>query len=216
MGLKSIFRRLASKVLLNHKSYLEGNSVLKLAEIETCDLTDLLKSVYKSVSVYEELSRGLGYVQVVLEERLHGHKSLAIKRLERSLLEHLAEEYLAKSSRELIDKSADAELFVGHNRLFDIEHLADLEGDPCFLVGSGKILKTVNDGGDTDESLFAVLLVNTEGTTKIKYSLSSTAAFISVVNSMSFGSLTPGSLSRCSWYSFNIPISLSTIDQTVT
>ena len=64
--------------------------------------------------------------------------------------------------------------------------------------------------------LFAVLLVNTDGTARIRYSLSSTAALRSVVNSISSGSFTPGSLSTCSCRSRSIAISASTIDHTVT
>ena len=47
---------LARKILLDHKRYLEGNSVVELTEVKTGKLSDLLKSVYESVSVNEELS----------------------------------------------------------------------------------------------------------------------------------------------------------------
>lgn len=48
--------RLGIEILSYHQGNLEGNSVFKLTEIESCELSDLLKSVYKSVSMYEKLS----------------------------------------------------------------------------------------------------------------------------------------------------------------
>ena len=54
--LKSILRGLASEILLDHKRYLKGDSVLEFTEVKTGDLTDLFKSVYESISMYEKLS----------------------------------------------------------------------------------------------------------------------------------------------------------------
>ena len=64
--------------------------------------------------------------------------------------------------------------------------------------------------------LFAVLLVNTDGTARIRYALPETADSRSVVNSISSGSFTPGSFCTCSCFSFSMVISSSTIDHTVT
>ena len=47
---------LACKVLLDHKSNLEGYGVVELTKIETGKLSDLFESVNESVSVNEELS----------------------------------------------------------------------------------------------------------------------------------------------------------------
>ncbi len=66
------------------------------------------------------------------------------------------------------------------------------------------------------ERLLATLLVCTEGTARIMYSLPATASPRSVVYSMDSGSGTPGSLSTCSWRSFSIAISSSITDQTTT
>ena len=44
------------QVLLDHKCDLEYDSVIELAEIKTCKLFDLLKSVNESISMNEELS----------------------------------------------------------------------------------------------------------------------------------------------------------------
>ena len=61
--------------------------MLKFTEVKSRDLSDLLKSVNESISVDKELSRCLGYVEVVLKEALNGHKSLAVERFERALFE---------------------------------------------------------------------------------------------------------------------------------
>ena len=42
--------------------------MLELAEIQTGQLTDLLQAVHQGVAVDEELTGGLGDVEVVLEE----------------------------------------------------------------------------------------------------------------------------------------------------
>ena len=131
--------------------------MVELTKVKTGELSDLLKTVNKGVSMYEELSRGLGNVEIVLKEALHGHKSLAVERLKRSLLEDLLEEDLAKSGGELIDKSADAEVLIGHDGALDVEHLTNLKGDSCFLICSCKVLKLLNNGGDTYKDLCAVL-----------------------------------------------------------
>ena len=73
------FGGFAVEVLLNHQRYLEGNCVVELTKVKTGELSDLLKTVNESVSMYEELSRGLRNVKVVFEEALYGHESLAVE-----------------------------------------------------------------------------------------------------------------------------------------
>ena len=58
--------RISRQVLLDHKRDLEDNSVVEFAEVETCELLDLVKSVNEGVSVYEEL---LCKLSAVLSER---------------------------------------------------------------------------------------------------------------------------------------------------
>ena len=41
---------------MNHHSYLEYNSLVKLSKVKTCKLIYLLKTVNKSVSVNKKLS----------------------------------------------------------------------------------------------------------------------------------------------------------------
>ena len=53
--------------------------MVKLTKVKAGKLSDLLKSVYEGVTVYEELSRGLGNVKVVLEEALYCHVPRAWK-----------------------------------------------------------------------------------------------------------------------------------------
>ena len=50
------FGGLACEILFNHKSNLEGYGVVKLAKVKSGKLSYFFKSVYKGVSMYEELS----------------------------------------------------------------------------------------------------------------------------------------------------------------
>ena len=66
--------------------------MLKLTQIKSCKLADLLKSVNKSVSVNEQLSGCFGNVQVVFEELLNGHHGFLSQRVDGTLLEDLAQD----------------------------------------------------------------------------------------------------------------------------
>ena len=46
----------AVEILLDHKRNLEGNCVVELTKVKTGELSDFLKTVNESVSMYEELS----------------------------------------------------------------------------------------------------------------------------------------------------------------
>ena len=50
------FGRLGIKILSYHKRNLEGDRMVELTEIKSRKVTYLFKSVYKGVSMYEELS----------------------------------------------------------------------------------------------------------------------------------------------------------------
>ena len=154
----SEFCRLACQILLYHERYLEGHGVVKLAQVKPCELAYFFEAVNKGVSVYEELSRCLGDVEVVFKEALHGHERLTVERLERPFLEHLLEEYLAESCRELIDKSADTEILVGHDRLLYIKDFSDLESYSDLLVSLRQILEVCYDGGDANDDLCRVIV----------------------------------------------------------
>ena len=65
---RSELNRAGRKIFLYHQSDLEDDRVIKFAEIQTGQLLDLLKTVDQRVAVNEQLSGGLGYIQVVLEE----------------------------------------------------------------------------------------------------------------------------------------------------
>ena len=58
--------------------------MLELAQIKSRQLTDLFQAVNQGVSMHKELSGGFGNVEVVLKERLNGHQSFAVKRLQAS------------------------------------------------------------------------------------------------------------------------------------
>ena len=100
----------AYKVFSNHERDLKNDGVIELAKVQTGQLFDLLKAVHQRIAVYEQLTRGLGYVQVVLEELLNGEQRLLIERVDRTLVEYFAQEHLAQRDRQLIDQTANAQV----------------------------------------------------------------------------------------------------------
>ena len=138
------------EILFNHKRYLKCDSVLKLAQIKSGHLADLVKTVNQRVTVNKELARGLGNVQVVLKERLNSLQRFAVERLETAALEYLLEEHFAKRGGQLIDQAANAEIFVADDILFILKHLANLKGNLCLFVCTGEVLNIFYYRGDTD------------------------------------------------------------------
>ena len=96
---------------MNHERYLKGDGMVELTEVESGHLLYLVQAVNKGITVDKELSRGLGNIEIVLKECLNCNQGLAVERLYRSALEYLLEIHLAQRCRQLIDKSADAEVF---------------------------------------------------------------------------------------------------------
>ena len=140
---------ISCKILFNHKSDLEDDSVVELAQVETGELLDLVKTIYQSVTVYEQLSGGLGYIQVVLKELLDGEECLVVEGLDAALLEYFFEEGVAESCGEMIDKSCDTEVIVAYDVLVRIEYLADLKCGLSLLEGASQILNAYNGSTDT-------------------------------------------------------------------
>ena len=103
--------------------------------------------------MYEELSRSLRHVEVVLEEALDRHERLVIEAFERTVFEYFLEEHLAERGGKLIDKTSYAEVLVADDRLFGVEYLADLDRGLSLLVGARKILDVVDGGSDADRNL---------------------------------------------------------------
>ena len=60
------------QVLLDHQSYLKGDGVIELPQIQAGELFDLLQAVNQGVPVDKELPGGLRYIQVVLKELING------------------------------------------------------------------------------------------------------------------------------------------------
>ena len=127
--------------------------MVEFAQIQTGELADLFQTVNQSISVNEELSGGFGHVQVVLEEALDGHESFAVQRIEGTVLEYFLQEHFAQSGGQLINQTADTEVFVGNDILFGVEYLTNFKGNLSFLVGTSQILDVVNNGTDTDGNL---------------------------------------------------------------
>ena len=124
--------------------------MVKFAKIEACELLDFLEAVDKCVSVDKQLARGLGDVEVVLEELLNCEQSLLIERLDRALLEYFAQECLAEGGRQMIDKPCDAEVFIADNGLVGVEYLSDLEGDLSLFKRNRERADRVDNGADSD------------------------------------------------------------------
>jgi len=131
---------LGAEVLLNHQGNLEGDRMLELAKIKSCQLADLFQTVNQRISVYKELARGFGNVQIIFKEALNGLKGLTVERLEASLLEDLLQKHLAKRGGKLIDQAPNAEIFVADDVLLSLKHLADLKSNLCFLICTRQIL----------------------------------------------------------------------------
>lgn len=88
--------RIGGQVLFNHEGDFEDNSVIKFTEVKTCQFFNFFKSVYKSISVNEKLSRSFGNIQVIFKEFLNGEKSFVVERIDAAHLENLVEESLAE------------------------------------------------------------------------------------------------------------------------
>ena len=118
---------LGIEVLLNHKRYLKGDSVLKFTQVKSCHLADLVQTVNERITVYEELTGGFGNVEVVLKERLNGLQRFTVERLEATALEYLLQKHFAKCGGQLIDQTANAEILIADDVLFVLKNLADLK-----------------------------------------------------------------------------------------
>ena len=123
---RSILSRLGIEVLSDHECYLEGDCVLKLTQIKAGQLSDLFQSVYQGVSMYEQLSGGLGYVEVVFKEALNGHQRLAVECFQTAFLEYFLQEHLTKRGGQLIDQTANTQILIADNVLFGLKYLTDL------------------------------------------------------------------------------------------
>ena len=62
--------------------------MIELTQIQTGQLLDLFQSIDQCISVYKQLTGGLGYVQIIFKEFLDGEQGLLIQALDAALLEH--------------------------------------------------------------------------------------------------------------------------------
>ena len=125
----------AGKILANHQRYLKDDSMVKFAQIQTGELLDLLQAVHQGIAVYEQLTGSFGNVQIVFKEFIDGEQRLLIQRINGVLLEHFAEENLAEGGGQLINQTADTQIFIAHDALFRIENLANVNCGLRFLIG---------------------------------------------------------------------------------
>ena len=101
----------------------------------------------------EQLPGRLRDVQVIFKEFVDGEQRLLIEGVDGILLEHLGQEDLAERRRQLIDEPPDAQVFIVDDGLLRVEHLADLNGDLCLLVGVGQLAQVARHGADADHRL---------------------------------------------------------------
>ena len=93
------------QILAYHQGHLKDDGMVKLAQIQTGQLLDLLKTVHQRIAVDKQLAGGLGDVQIVLKELVDGKQGFLIQRVNGILLEHFAQVDLAKGSGQLINQT---------------------------------------------------------------------------------------------------------------
>ena len=84
-----VLHRVRGQVLLHHQRHLKDDSVVKLPQIETRQLLDLLQAIHQGIAVNKQLTAGLGNIQVVLKELLNGEKGLVIQAFDGAFLKDL-------------------------------------------------------------------------------------------------------------------------------
>ena len=151
--MRSILDRLGGQIPLYNQGYLEGDSVVEFPQIQTGELADLFQTVYQGVSVYEQLPGSFGYVQVVFEETLDGHEGFSVQSVQTAVLENFLQEHFAQGGGQLIDQTADTQVFIADDVLFGVEYLTNFQSNLGFLVGTGQILDVVHNGTDPDGNL---------------------------------------------------------------
>ena len=90
------------EVLAHHQRHLKHNGMVKLPQVKTGELLDLFQTVNQRVAVDEQFPGSLGYIQIILKEFIDSEQRFLIQRIDGILLEHLAEEYLAKGGGQLV------------------------------------------------------------------------------------------------------------------
>ena len=103
--------------------------------------------------MYEQLTRGLGYVQVVLEELLNREQRLLIERVDRTLAEYLGQEHLTQRDRQLIDQTANAQILEADDVLLGVKYRTDLDCGRSLLEGLCDILHLRGYRADADQAL---------------------------------------------------------------
>ena len=99
--------------------------MVEFPQIQAGQLFDFLETVDQRVSMYEQLSGGLGNVEVVFKELVDGEQGLLVEGIDGILLEDLGQEDLAQGRGQLIDQAADTEIFIVDDVLLGVEDLAE-------------------------------------------------------------------------------------------
>ena len=91
-----ILHRVRHQILFHHESHLKHDSVVKFAQVESCQPLDFFQAVDEGVAMDKEFPGRLRDIQVVFKEALDGKEGFLIERVDGALLEHLAQEHLAQ------------------------------------------------------------------------------------------------------------------------
>ena len=127
--------------------------MVKLPQIQTGQLLDLLQPVHQGVAVDEQLTGSFGNVQVVLEELIDGEQSFLIQGIDGVLFEHLGQEDLTQGGGQLIDQTADTQILIVEDGLLGFKYLAHFNGGLGFLVGICQLPQMLGHGADADNGL---------------------------------------------------------------
>ena len=141
------------QILFHQQGHLEGDGVVKLPQVQSGELFDLLQPVDQGVPVDKQLARRLRNVQVVLKELVDGEQGLLVQGVDGVLLKHLLKEHLAQGGGQLVDQPADTQILVIDDALLRVEHPAHVDGDPRLLVGPGQVPDVADHGADADGGL---------------------------------------------------------------
>ena len=111
------------QILTHHQCYLEHDGMVKLTQIQSGQLLDLLQTVNQRITMDKQLAGSFGHIQIVLKELVDGEQCLLIQRINGVLLENFTQVDLAQGSGELIDQAADTQILIVDDGLFSIKTL---------------------------------------------------------------------------------------------
>ena len=86
-------------VINDHQCDLEGQCIIKAAQVQSGALLDLLNTIHQCIAVYEQLSGSLRHIQIVLKELVQCIQCLFVQIVRYIVTEDLFDEDLAQIHR---------------------------------------------------------------------------------------------------------------------